>query len=699
MTFAFPAMLWGTLAAFIPLLIHLFDRRRPRPHPFGAISFVLRSQKRTASRLKLKRLLIYALRTLILCAIPLALAKPELTRQQIAVVTKQKVAATVVVLDASLSMRWADREPLFEVGRGLAKSAVQDLAHEEPATVLVCGQRPVVRAPLGFDRKSLITALDEAQPDYAPSDLNTCLELAAQSLADSPMPGRRIVLVSDFTQGALKFERPLPTFKGPQGESLRPDIVLRDAAAGRTELPNRAVIDVRAEPATQMGPRAYQFTAVVKNFSDTPVKDLELALRIDGKTVGKGFVDLAAQGTAQKVLTHRFELGGTFTVEVSLPTDALPDDDRRTTVVQVPRELKALLVNGSPSPQKYRDEAFFVDAALSSAGSPIRPVLRDTEAAWAEDFLGYDVVMLLNVAAPPEAVAARLKTFVEGGGGLWVSMGDNVDADAWNARMGSLLPRALRVVKTSVEPQAPDARSRAAKLSQMSLLHPLFSPFTGKAREGLLSSRFYRYMLLEGDSAQGAAPGEVLASLDDGAPALTASRPGKGHVLLFTSTVDRDWSDFSIRTSFLPLMQRMGAWLAGALDERDDLRTLVGNTLTLKADASAEPALAKSPKGVELKIEAQPDKTFKVGPLDEPGAYTVVGSNGQPLPSLAFSVVLDNAESELTRFKPEELAEYFGEEAVRAGGGNSDAPKTPLWTWLILAAVVAFCAEGVLLRK
>ena len=232
MTFAFPAMLWGTLAAFIPLLIHLFDRRRPRPHPFGAISFVLRSQKRTASRLKLKRLLIYALRTLILCAIPLALAKPELTRQQMAVVTKQKVAATVVVLDASLSMRWADGEPLFEVGRGLAKSAVQDLAHEEPATVLVCGQRPVVRAPLSFDRKSLIATLDEAQPDYAPSDLNTCLELAAQSLADSPMLGRRIVLVSDFTQGALKFERPLPTFKGPQGESLRPDIVLRDAAAG-----------------------------------------------------------------------------------------------------------------------------------------------------------------------------------------------------------------------------------------------------------------------------------------------------------------------------------------------------------------------------------------------------------------------------------------------------------------------------------
>ena len=70
MSFAHPIFLWGCLAALIPLLVHLFDRRRPRHVPFGAISFVLKSVKRTASRLKLKRLVLYALRTLILLALP-----------------------------------------------------------------------------------------------------------------------------------------------------------------------------------------------------------------------------------------------------------------------------------------------------------------------------------------------------------------------------------------------------------------------------------------------------------------------------------------------------------------------------------------------------------------------------------------------------------------------------------------------------
>jgi hypothetical protein len=77
MVFAQPWLLLGTLAALIPLAVHLFDRRKPRPQPFAAIAFVLRSQRRTASRLRLKRILLYTLRTLILLAIPLALPAPS----------------------------------------------------------------------------------------------------------------------------------------------------------------------------------------------------------------------------------------------------------------------------------------------------------------------------------------------------------------------------------------------------------------------------------------------------------------------------------------------------------------------------------------------------------------------------------------------------------------------------------------------
>jgi hypothetical protein len=113
-TFAHPWLLLGALAAFIPLLIHLFERRRPRPTPFPAIAFVLKSQKRTASRLRLKRLILYALRTLFFLAVPIALARPEFVKNANAI-TAKGAAATVVVIDTSLAMRWSDGTPLFDV--------------------------------------------------------------------------------------------------------------------------------------------------------------------------------------------------------------------------------------------------------------------------------------------------------------------------------------------------------------------------------------------------------------------------------------------------------------------------------------------------------------------------------------------------------------------------------------------------------
>ncbi len=356
MTFAHPLLLWGCLGAFIPLLVHLFDRRRPRPLPFGAIAFVLRSQKRTASRLRLKRLLLYALRTLILLALPIALARPEVSHAAIAS-SGAGPMATVIVLDASLSMRYRDThgltvQTLFERAKAEAKAAARNLLPEEPGTVLICGPSPQPPSPLSFDRGRMMSTLDDAAVTYGAADSTRCLELAARALEDSPLPAKRIVLISDFAATSLRTETPLPTVQGPKGERIRPEVVLRDAAEGLDALPNRALLDVKTEPAPQVDPKAFQFTFTARNFSDDTLKDVELQLKVDGHVVSKGFLDLPARGTAQKALTYRFEGNGVAVVEGVLAPDALPEDDVRTVVLPVPRELTALIVNGAPSTRR-----------------------------------------------------------------------------------------------------------------------------------------------------------------------------------------------------------------------------------------------------------------------------------------------------------------------------------------------------------
>ncbi len=694
MTFANPLALLGCLAALIPLLVHLFDRRRPKAHPFAAISFVLRSQKRTASRLKLKRLLLYALRTLILLAIPLALAKPQLSKDAAAAASARGPAATAIVVDASLSMRWQDGKSLYTRARDEAREALKELSAEEPATVLLCGPDAKPPAAPSFERARLRALVDEAEEaSFGPANLHRCLELAARALEDSPLPGKRIVLVSDRAAHGFHLEVPPPTVADGKGGRVKPEVVLRDVASGQA-LPNAALVDLQVEPATQVGPRAFQFTVTVRNFSDTPLTDVEAALVVGNRTVAKGFVSVPAGGTARKALTHRFEAGGTVQGEVALAPDALADDNRRPFVLHVPEELKVLLVNGAPAAQRFRDEAFFLEPALTSPGSPVHTTLRDAEAGLREDFSKYDVLYLVNVPAPEPDVVTRLSRFVEAGGGLFLSMGDHVEVAAYNERLRALLPRPLRDVRTAAERDAPDADAHAERLSQVDTAHPLFSPFTGQAGEGLQSARFFRYVLLE---AQGEGS-QVLAAFQDGAPALAVAQRGKGRVALFTSTVDRDWGDLAIRTSFLPLMQRMAAFLAGALEEREELRVKVGDSLVLTPPKGESVAEVVGPaEGVPF--HAQEDGSVRVGPVPVPGAWQVKSAKGETLSALTFAAVLDGSESDLARVSPEALEAYFGAETVTQASTGSERPQVPLWTWLIAAAALAFFCEGLLLRK
>jgi hypothetical protein len=79
------------------------------------------------------------------------------------------------------------------------------------------------------------------------------------------------------------------------------------------------------------------------------------------------------------------------------------------------------------------------------------------------------------------------------------------------------------------------------------------------------------------------------------------------------------------------------------------------------------------------------------------------GGEEREAPEYAFSAAIDPRESDVTRRALDELQRQFGgeEHAQVAGGADSALPKTgtPLWSWLLFAAVLAFVAEGFVVRR
>ncbi len=70
------AVLLAAAAALIPLLIHLFSRRRVKVVEFSSLKHLKEMQKRQVRRLKLRQLLLLLLRMLIILAAVRAFARP-----------------------------------------------------------------------------------------------------------------------------------------------------------------------------------------------------------------------------------------------------------------------------------------------------------------------------------------------------------------------------------------------------------------------------------------------------------------------------------------------------------------------------------------------------------------------------------------------------------------------------------------------
>src|SRR6266508_295623 len=372
-----PALLWGLLAAAIPIAIHLFFRRRPRPTPFPAIDFILKARRETERRLRLKRILLFAARTLLLAALALALARPRLESPAAAAQVPQGPRATAIVLDASGSMRYRlGGRTLFERARADALGALASLSGEEPATVVVCGGgEPQVEAP-SFDRSEVRRALERAEAEAGYADVTACVSAAARALSGATAQaslGKRIVVATDLAASAWRLDVAPPVVETPAGR-VRPEVTVLDAARGAT-LPNAAVVAADAEPDPGAGPRGYRVTVQVANYAEKPLADATLSLLAgtgkEARTAIRAFADVPANGTVRKTFSYAFPQGGPAVLQVALPNDALGEDDPRSLAVVVPREVRVLVVDGAPSPVRYRDEAYFVESALASPASPV----------------------------------------------------------------------------------------------------------------------------------------------------------------------------------------------------------------------------------------------------------------------------------------------------------------------------------------
>ncbi len=464
------------------------------------------------------------------------------------------------MIDVSLSMGYqADRRPAFDAAKAAATQLVKGIGRQDSVTVLTTSapEAPLVRDAHLDDPSKVVSSIAALQASDARGDWPATLAAVDRHLKSAAFPTREVVLVTDLRREGWGGDVTALANRWA-AESVEVKVV----DVGSRETANVTLVGLEQQDAVALPGAAVNLMATVRNDGTAPFTAAQAQLTVGGASRPIVLPDVAPGATARVPLSVTLADAGRHPLLLKLPGDPLPADDARWLNVSMRPNLAVTLVDGEPGGRAFEGETDFLALAFTVGSVPWR-VTRQTDAEWLAAPPGRpDVLVLANVASlPPERVAV-LKERVREGAGLMIFAGEQLDPQLYNDRLyengAGLLP--ARLEKASDEPVT-GLVVESLDASPLSALGKIAPAALGR----VVAKRF---MLCEvGPRDEGV---RVLARWNDpeGRPAVVEKVFGRGRVLLWTVTADRQWSDWPVESTYV-LAARSAAMAVARPDGRD----------------------------------------------------------------------------------------------------------------------------------
>ncbi len=642
MGFLSPFLLLLGLAAAVPLILHLFQRQQGPRVVFPALRYLRRAEKEHARRIKLRQLLLLALRMAMLVLLALAAARPFFRHGG----GGHEPTAVVIILDNSLStgLVLGERRVLDE----LKARALETLerAGSDDRFWLIRAATPWEAAVPG-DAASTAQRVRETEVASASADLNGALARARALLA-AGAEGRaaEIHLLTDLQASAFPGTAPAAGVDPPPILVWTPD----------GEPPaNATIADV--EVGGGLPPRAGERSMIGVEIAGRRAEDsVVVRLALDGRMTAADHAPVP--GVAQIPLPARS--AGIVPGWVELDPDALRGDDRRHFVLRV--EPPPVIRSTQPLP--------FVDEALAVLANAGRIRLADRGAASDAD------IVIAPAAVGADAVRSERTVVV-------LPPTSPLELPAVNTRLAQAgIP--WRYARVDGEGEA-----RFAPVEDGDELL--------RALEGIRIQQVYRLERTgpapasSGESPAPAALDSTLLRLRDGAAwAVRGELPGTmGRYVLLASPLSLEASTLPSSAAMLPLLDRvLGAWAAA---EPARSHVTPGEAVVLPSLADA----VERPDGVRDPVEGG----SRYRAPAQPGIYRVLA--GDRLVD-AFAVNPPAVESDLARLERRQLNAMLDGWRVRITDDAGDWLRMiyqrrlgrEVWRPLLLLALALLLVEG-----
>ena len=702
--FLTPAALFGLGLIGIPVLVHLFRPRKVRQTPFSSLRWLRPTRHRFSRRFQWHRLLLLAIRAAFLALLILALAKPIYSRPANTAGTDR-----FIVVDVSRSMNYAQDDGLrpIDTARRVVEQLLTNPSARQRTTVILSGSEARSIGPLVGDPRPYVVRVRATSAEAADADLSSSLPLI-QTMLDARRQGSDLELcfvtdnhVHNWSAGAIR------------------------RFVQQTEAPLRvSVIDVGPAEAQN----AWVAEARLIESEDTPQRTVRVRIGAVGHRTQQRLVHLTGMdGMPAASTSVRFQGRDHATVHFDIPpqlalkgqvakiqiepVDALPDDDTYWLNLDPSSAIKVLLLKAQTNRIEQRQPAFHlrtaIDALALSAPRTVHLTRREPTDVLGPEIAVADVVIMADVPALADTDLQALERHVLDGGSLVIFLGPGVNLDFYNTAMHDpdRLSRCLLPVRVGDRIVALNGAG-PARLTRVQRNHPLFEKLLDSIYGDLAQTQFSAYRRLELVDTQGRS--QVLAMIGDSDPAIVEWPCGAGRVVVFNTTANDTWSDLARRKSFVPLVDRLLAYLAGGTPHN---MFAVGNRITV--------AIPGGSHDVDVSVATPMGRTIHPTPrvrggrpvieLDgqrEAGVYRVEVAGPSGTARFPFVVQSDRRDSALVRSDQEQVVSWWSPAPVRV---LRPAPVTAtvelaenritLEPWLIAFACAVLLAEMYLVHR
>ena len=675
-------VLFAAAAALIPLLIHLFSKRRVKVVEFSSLKHLKAMQKRQVRRLKIRQLLLLLLRMLIILVVVLAFARPTTTGGSIG---SHASVSAVILLDNSASMnRQVTDGNLFEIAQKRTRQLLATFGESDEVVLISLDKASQDEQVAVFTSSAVADErLQRLQAGYGEAGFESGLDAAVALLEKAANLNKEIYIVSDRQRRSLPDKNLLAETDA--------HIYLLDLPVEENDNCSITAVDFGGQ--LLIPGHDFDIMATVKNYGAVDRSDIIASLFLDGHRVAQTDFKVGAGQEATVRFTRNLSRGGFHSGYVELSDDRFPGDNRYYFSFRIPEKFNVLIVDGDGAGR-------FIGLALvpsMSVNQYWSVKEANPEKLSQVNFSDYDVIILAGAPRLHTSYTNRIKSFVKRGKSLFVTYGGATDIEyfnqEWSEVTGVVFDEPIKENFT---------RAGYYTFQTFEVDHPVFSIF-GFEKDQPPEIKFYT--LPKAHITGGA---QTLASFSGGRLALVQSTYGKGKVLTFAGPVSPFYGDLTGHAFFVPFVAMIAEYLASDLSSYD-LQLFSGEQITrsisMKGSFRTSLELA-APDARTYSIPPEEDKGTLVlwpKPTNLPGVYRI-SYIGREIDR--FAVNLDPAEGDLSEVDVDQFAAALGAPDYHLLGSDRSLAAVisemrfgkELWHLFLWAAVILLIAEMLLAR-